>query len=178
MSPPKAILVTGCSAGGIGAAIVSTLAKHDHHVFATARNTSKIPEELTSLPNATVLELDVSSTAGYAAPVLDIDIAKAQRVYDVNVWGPVRTIQAFADLLIASRGRIVNLSTVGSVVNTPWISAYASSKAALGNISETLRLELSPFGVSVVIIMAGVVTSQFHENDSPQPASGLALRGY
>ncbi|KUI73081.1 NADPH-dependent 1-acyldihydroxyacetone phosphate reductase [Cytospora mali] len=164
MSPPKAILVTGCSTGGIGAAIVATLAKRDHHVFATARNTSKIPEELTGLQNFTVLELDVPSTAsvaeaakavassgrgldvlinnaggGYAAPVLDIDIEKAQRLYDINVWGPVRTIQAFADLLIASR--------------------------ALGNISETLRLELSPFGVSVITIMVGAITSQFHNND-------------
>lgn len=147
--PPKAILVTGCSAGGIGAAIVLTLAKHDHHVFATARNTSKIPEELTRLPNVTVLQLDVSSTSsvaeaakavatsghgldvlinnaggGYAMPVLDIDIGKSQRLYDINVWGPVRTIQAFADLLIGTRGRIVNVSTVGSVVNTPWICEW------------------------------------------------------
>lgn len=143
---PKAILVTGCSAGGIGAALVLTLAKRDHHVFATARNTSKIPEELSRLPNVTVLELDVSSTTsvaeaakavatsghgldvlinnaggGYAMPVLDIEIEKAKRLYDINVWGPVRTTQAFADLLIASQGRIVNVSTVGSVVNTPWI---------------------------------------------------------
>lgn len=45
-------------------------------------------------------------------------------------------------------------------------AAYASSKAALNSISETLRLELSPFGVSVVTIMAGVVNSEFHANDS------------
>lgn len=45
-------------------------------------------------------------------------------------------------------------------------AAYSSSKAALCNLSETLRLELSPFGVSVVTIMTGVVTTQFHENDA------------
>lgn len=45
-------------------------------------------------------------------------------------------------------------------------AAYASSKAALNSVSETLRLELSPFGVSVVTIMAGIVDSEFHVNDS------------
>ncbi|KAI5857353.1 NAD(P)-binding protein [Durotheca rogersii] len=187
---PKTILVTGCSAGGIGAAVAHALAKRKHHVFATARTVAKIPSELSGLDNVTVLALDVTSAAsiaaavkaveesgggldvlfnnagaGYAMPVLDVDIDKARALYETNVWGPVRTIQAFAKLLIASRGRIVNLSTCGSVVNTPWISTYSSSKAALNIISETLRLELSPFGVSVVTVMAGVVDSEFHHND-------------
>ncbi|KAK8004818.1 oxidoreductase [Apiospora arundinis] len=168
----KTILVTGCSAGGIGAAIAAALASppHDHHVFATARDPSKIPASLSSLPNVTVLPLDVCSPAsisdavklvtesdhptldvlvnnagaGYAAPVLDIDVERAQRLYNVNVWGPVRAIQAFAGLLIASRGRVVNISSCGAVVNCPWIGAYASSKSALTTLSETLRLELAP----------------------------------
>ncbi|KAI1411985.1 oxidoreductase [Hypoxylon sp. FL1857] len=189
--PSKTILVTGCSAGGIGAAVAFALVKRNHHVFATARNTSKIPQSLSDSPNVTVLQLDVSSPpsiaeavkivaesgrgldvlfnnagAGYAMPILDIDVQRAQQVYDTNVWGPIRTIQAFSQLLIASRGRIVNLSTCGAVMNTPWIGAYCSSKAALTNFSETLRLELAPFGVSVVTIMAGVVASHFHDNDS------------
>ncbi|KAI1408931.1 NAD(P)-binding protein [Hypoxylon sp. FL1857] len=186
----KSVLVTGCSAGGIGAAIAIDLANAGHNVFATARNTSKIPEELSSLPNVTVIQLDVTSKPsvkeaaktvadrgygldvlvnnaglGYGMPILDMDIEKAQQLYDVNVWGPVRCIQAFSSLLIRSRGRIVNISTVGAVVNTPWISAYASSKAALTNISESLRLELSPFGVTVVTIMVGTIASNFHDND-------------
>ncbi|ROT42885.1 NAD(P)-binding protein [Sodiomyces alkalinus F11] len=187
----KTVLVTGCSAGGIGAAIALALAKRGHHVFATARMPSKIPSELSDLANVTVLSLDVTSPssiadavkavadlgrgldvllnnagAGYAMPVLDVDIDRAKQVYETNLWGPIRTIQAFSDLLIAHRGRVVNLSTCGAVVNTPWIAAYTSSKAALNQFSETLRLELSPFGVSVVTIMAGVVDSHFHANDS------------
>ncbi|KAI0429043.1 dehydrogenase with different specificitie [Xylaria sp. FL1042] len=188
---PKTILVTGCSDGGIGAAIALALAKRGHHVFATARTVSKIPASLSELDNVTLLQLDVTSSesvtraaeavaasgraldvllnnagAGYAMPVLDIDISRAQRLYDVNVWGPIRTVQAFASQLIASRGRIVNMSTCGAVINTPWISAYASSKAALTNFSEMMRLELAPFGVAVVAIMAGTVDSHFHDNDS------------
>jgi NAD(P)-dependent dehydrogenase (short-subunit alcohol dehydrogenase family) len=146
----KTVLVTGCSAGGIGAALALVLAKHGHHVYATARNTSKIPTELSGLPNVTTLQLDVSSSAsvngaaqvvaengkgldvlvnnagfGLTMPLLDVDVAQAQQLYDTNVWGALRTIQAFSGLLIASKGRVVNISSVGAVVNTPWIGKYA-----------------------------------------------------
>ncbi|GJN80324.1 hypothetical protein PLIIFM63780_003850 [Purpureocillium lilacinum] len=189
----KTILVTGCSAGGIGAALAQALADQGHHVFATARNPSKIPPELRTLSNVSSLALDVSSSAsvadaakavrevgkgldvlvnnagaGYTMPVLDVDIDQAKWLYEANVWGPVRTIQAFADLLIASKGRIVNVSSVGAVVNTPWIASYASSKAALNSISETLRLELTPFGVTVATVYLGTVATSFHANE-PAP---------
>ncbi|KAK9777088.1 putative Oxidoreductase [Seiridium cardinale] len=194
----KSILITGCSVGGIGAAIAGALAARSHHVFATARDTSKIPETLSSLPNVTVLKIDVCSPssiseasrlitesgrgldvivnnagAGYATPLLDLDIERAQKLYDINVWGPIRVIQGLSKLLIASHGRIVNISTCGAVVNTPWIGAYSSSKAALTNLSETLRLELAPLGVTVVAIMVGTIDSHFHDNDPFQlpPAS-------
>lgn len=146
MPPLKSVLVTGCSAGGIGAAIALALAKEGHHVFATARNTPKIPQELSSLSNVTILPLDVTSKqsvvaaaqavtesghgldvlvnnagVGYVMPVLDWDIDKAQALYDTNVWGSIRTTQAFAELLIASRGRIVNMSSMGCIVNLPWL---------------------------------------------------------
>lgn len=241
MSSTKSILITGCSDGGIGAAIALVLAKQGHHVFATARDTAKIPEALRNLSNVTVLSLDVGDTASVAAaaqivvdrgcglhvlvnnagieclrPVLDIDIAVAQRLHDINLWGPLRMVQAFADLLIASRGRIVNISSSASVINSPWIctfgflivpleawissyptqlnltftllhsfdvafwqqccglansngfanliAAYAASKAALNTLSETMRLELAPLGVSVVTILPGVIDSKLHVN--------------
>ncbi|KAK2611715.1 hypothetical protein N8I77_005039 [Diaporthe amygdali] len=187
----KSVLVTGCSAGGLGAAIATNIAKTDgHHVFATARHTVKIPKELSELTNVTVLELDITSAssvtaaakvvadsghgldvlvnnagAGYASPIIEMDIEEAKQTYDTNVWGTIRTTQAFAGLLMKSSGRIVNVSTVGSVLNMPWISVYSSSKAALNNISESLRLELSPFGVSVVTILAGLLETHFHAGD-------------
>lgn len=45
-------------------------------------------------------------------------------------------------------------------------ATYATSKAALNNLSETLRLELAPFGVSVVTILPGVIDSNLHVNDA------------
>lgn len=151
MSSTKSILITGCSADGIGAAMALVLARRGHHVFATARNTAKIPEALSSLANVTVLPLDVGDAAsvsaaaravadsgrglhvlvnnagaGYVRPVLDIDIAAAQRTHDINLWGALRTIQAFVDLLIASRGRVVNVSSSASVINSPWFCTFSS----------------------------------------------------
>lgn len=145
MSTTKSILITGCSADGIGAAMALVLAKRGHHVFATARDTSKIPESLRSLSNVTTMALDVADPSsiaasaravadsgrglqvlvnnaggGYVRPVLDIDIAAAQRLFDINLWGPLRMIQAFAGLLISSRGRIVNVSSSAAVINSPW----------------------------------------------------------
>lgn len=61
--------------------------------------------------------------AGYASPIIEMDIEEAKRTYDTNVWGTIRATQAFAGLLIESSGRIVNVSTVGSVLNMPWICA-------------------------------------------------------
>lgn len=187
----KSILVTGCSAGGIGAAIALLLARKGHHVFATARNTSKLSEELTTLSNVTVLSLDVTSMSsvmaaakavsesgrgldvlvnnaglGYITPILDMDIEQAQKLYDTNLWGSVRMIQACKDLLIASHGRIVNIISCGAVVPLPWHAPYCSSKIAMANISETLRHELSPFGVTVVAVMAGTIATNFDANVS------------
>ena len=155
MPATKSILVTGCSAGGIGAALALVLAQRGHHVFATARNIDRAPDALKNLSNVTILPLDVADAAsvtaaaravtesgrgldvlinnagvGYVLPVLDIDINAAQRLFDVNFWGPLRMIQAFSDLLIASRGRIVNVSSSASVVNSPWVCKFPHCAAA------------------------------------------------
>ncbi|RKL39855.1 hypothetical protein BFJ72_g6584 [Fusarium proliferatum] len=190
----KTILVTGCSAGGVGAALAIALATKGHYVFATARNLSKIPPALVRLPTVTTLLLDVTcktsiatvATAvadatrargnpgldvlinnagvGYTAPLLDTDLDLAQRVYDTNIWGPIRIIQSFADLLIKKKGRLVNMCSISSVLHMPWMGIYASSKAAMTVISDTLRLELAPFGVSVTTVVLGIVATDFNNN--------------
>ncbi|KAJ7784296.1 hypothetical protein B0H16DRAFT_1491985 [Mycena metata] len=187
----KTILVTGCSAGGIGAAIAYALAKRGHSVFATARDTSKLPPELATHTNVTALQVDVTSVesvaeaakavtaagkglhalvnnagVGYTMPLLDVDVDRAMNLYDTNVWGTLRTVQAFSDLLVASRGRVVNISSVGAVVNTPWIGIYNSSKAAVTSLSDNLRIELAPLGVSVVTVMVGRIVTPFFAHDS------------
>ncbi|KAJ5557155.1 NAD(P)-binding protein, partial [Penicillium frequentans] len=202
MSSKKRILITGCSVNGIGAALALALARKGHHVFATARTLSKIPESLVSLSNVTSVQLDVTSSEsvieavrvvedhgvgldvlinnagiGYTMPLLDVDIEIAQRTYDANLWGVLRMSQAFAPLLLRSRGRIVTLSSIGGVTNTPWIGIYTSSKSAITTISETLRLELAPIGINVLTVMVGTVTTSFHSNEPEVslPSSSIFL---
>ncbi|KAI2827598.1 hypothetical protein CBS147343_4924 [Aspergillus niger] len=190
MAPLQTVLITGCSANGIGSALAVALANQGHHVFATARSPSKIPSSLTTLSNVTPLQLDVTSSesvaaavkavelhgtgldilinnagSGYTMPLLDVDLTQAQQVYETNIWGPLRLVQALAPLLISCSGRVVNISSVGAVVPTPWIGIYSSSKSALSNLSETLRLEVAPLGVSVATLMIGTVTTPFHANE-------------
>ncbi|GLA20545.1 hypothetical protein AnigIFM62618_009120 [Aspergillus niger] len=104
-SKTKTILITGCSAHGIGAALALTLARQGHFIFATARNTTKIPESLSALENVQVLPLDVTDSAtiadavravrelgrgldilvnnagtGYTMPLLEADLDRAKAV--------------------------------------------------------------------------------------------------
>jgi 1-acylglycerone phosphate reductase len=74
-------------------------------------------------------------------------------------------VQAFVDLLIPARGLIINIASASAVVPYAFGSVYASSKAALASYSRTLRLELRPFGVRVMVVMAGAVRSNMGNAD-------------
>ena len=143
---PKTVLITGCSAGGIGSALAEAFQKRGMHVFATARDLSKMAH-LRSLPHVTLLKLDPTSgpsvqtavedvkrqtgrTLDYLVnnagqtiimPTLDFDIDTAKSMYDINVWGMVRVMQAFAPLVIAAKGTIISISSIAPCVHTPWM---------------------------------------------------------
>ncbi|SPQ21600.1 b155a884-83ad-4558-8b15-cbe33b9ca34f [Thermothielavioides terrestris] len=178
----KTVLITGCSAGGIGWHLANAFLKRDFYVFATARDTSKV-EGLAELSNVEVLQLDVTdqdsilrckdtvaqrtggrldvlinnAAAEFVCPVLDVDIAESKKLYDVNVWGPLAMVQAFAPLVIEAQGVISNHTSIACVIPIVWSAVYSSSKAALWRMSEIMRLELEPLGVRVVTAMCGSV---------------------
>ncbi|KAI4175899.1 MAG: hypothetical protein LQ346_007998, partial [Caloplaca aetnensis] len=180
----KSVLITGCSAGGIGFALAEAFQKRNLRVFATARDVSKM-SQLENLPNVTLLTLDPTSEGSVRAafeivkvqtggtldylvnnagqtiimPTLDFDIETAKKMYEINVWGMLRVTQIFAPCVIAARGSIVNISSIAPFVNTPWMGIYTGSKAAMTAISDTLRLELAPFGVNVVTVNTGAVST-------------------
>ncbi|TGJ86861.1 hypothetical protein E0Z10_g1866 [Xylaria hypoxylon] len=183
----KAVLITGCSSGGIGATLALAFNEAGYTVYATARNPAKIDESLSKRPRVRTLALDVtdaqqiaqvaaqvaSETAGrldvlinnaggnYTMPVLDADIEDSKKLFDTNFWGVVRVAQAFSPLLVKARGTVVNISSIAGVLNTPFMGMYSASKAAVAIVSETLRLEMQPFHVKVITVMAGNVETQF-----------------
>lgn len=95
-----------------------------------------------------------------------------RETFETNVFGVMAMCAAFSDLLIAARGLIVNIASLAAV--TPYVfgSVYCASKGAVVSYSRTLRLELKPFGVRVMVAMTGTVrsriASRFHRTLPPQ----------
>ncbi|KAF2708915.1 short-chain dehydrogenase/reductase [Pleomassaria siparia CBS 279.74] len=191
MAPPrKSVLITGCSANGIGAGLAEVFHEKGYHVFATARTPSKVPPTLSSSANVTVLRLDVVSPESIAAavesvsketdgrldvlinnsggtlvlPALDIPIEEGKKIFDLNFWAPLAMLQAFAPLLIKSRGCVVNNTSANAVCPMPLMSVYNGSKAALATSSETWRRELEPLGVRTITLMTCGVKTKFVDN--------------
>lgn len=81
------------------------------------------------------------------SPVEDIDATLR-----TNVLGPAALIQAALPLLRLGGGRIVNISSINAILPVPYAAAYNASKAALESLSDSLRLELEPWGIPVVVV--------------------------
>jgi NAD(P)-dependent dehydrogenase (short-subunit alcohol dehydrogenase family) len=92
-----------------------------------------------------------------AAPLEFVPLDQLRRQLEVNLIGQIAVIQAFLPALRASRGRIVNVSSIGGRVALPLLSPYNASKFALEAISDSLRRELQPQGVDVILIEPGGV---------------------
>ena len=100
-----------------------------------------------------------------AGPLLELPIEEFRHQIDVNLTGVVITTQAFTPLVGTDRtltgdpGRIVNISSVGGKNAVPFLAPYAASKFALEGLSESLRRELLPFGIDVIIVAPGAVAT-------------------
>lgn len=176
------IVVTGASTG-MGAATVRELASRGHHVLAGVRRLQDgaalesatvrpvllditMPEQIADL--AAVVEADgrplgaLVNNAGIAvnAPVETLPMAEWRRQFDVNFFGHVEITQALLPALLRSRGRVVMMSSVGGRLAQPTYGAYSGSKFALEAVSDSLRRELAPHGVSVVIVEPGAVRTE------------------
>lgn len=179
----RKVLVTGCSDGGLGAALAIAFHENGLEVYATARDVSKMTEmasrgiktlclDVLSESSITscvrqVPELDIlvnNAGGGYSMPVSDLSIPDAKKLFDLNVWSCLAVTQAFLPLLLKSKGMIVNHTSVASLCTVPFQSAYNASKAAMAIFSDTQRLELKPFGIRVVDLKTGFVQSNFQKN--------------
>ena len=92
-------------------------------------------------------------------PALDIVIPDVRNTFEANVFAIMAMVQAFTPLLSAARGLIVNISSLSA--RTPYVfgSVYCATKAAVDAYSRTLRLELAPLNVRVMVAVTGTVRS-------------------
>lgn len=180
----KTILITGTNPGGIGNALAREFHAHGLKVFATARSTSAItdlsdlgittlPLEVTSSESISNLRDEIArltdgkldylvNNAGrnYTVPATEVDIDEVRNLFEVNLYGVMAMCQAFAPLLIAAKGTIVQIGSLVALMPYVFGSAYNASKAALHAYSDTLRVELKEFGVRVVVVVTGGVKSR------------------
>jgi 1-acylglycerone phosphate reductase len=112
---------------------------------------------------------------GYGQSLLDSDVNVAKKMFDLNVFAVIEVTKAFAPLLIASKGTIVNIGSIAGVIPLPWAGYYNASKAAVNHLTQSLRIELAPFGVTAINITTGVIRTKFFDNlSTPRlPANSL-----
>ena len=96
---------------------------------------------------------------GVSAPLEFQPLDDIRRSFEVNVLGQIAVTQAFLPLLRETRGRIVNICSIGDRIAIPFGGTLNGSKSAFAMMSESLRLELRPWGMYVVIIDPGAITT-------------------
>ncbi|KAI2608216.1 uncharacterized protein GGS25DRAFT_531404 [Hypoxylon fragiforme] len=182
-------LVTGCGRGGIGEALVREFAKHNVRPIATllpnepAEHLDQAgilhyPLDVTKEDSVMELKKHVHAVTGgnldilvnnagicYTMTAIDTDVSEVQHMFNVNVFGPMRLVHHFHDMLIKSSGTIVNIGSVGGIVPYVYGSSYNASKAALQHWSSTLRIEMAPLGVKVLTIISGEIGTNILKND-------------
>lgn len=98
-------------------------------------------------------------------PLLHVQASEMRRQMEVNLIGPFLAAQAFAPLLgsdpqrTGRPGRIVQISSVSGVLGIPFVGPYTASKFALEGMSESLRRELMPFGIDVIVVGPGTTVT-------------------
>lgn len=179
----KKVVITGASSG-IGYASVLQMSRAGWQVFATVRKESD-RERLRS-ENVYPVIMDVQSAAMISAAAAEISsqlnghgldglvnvagvgmvrpleyasTADVREIFEINCFGQLAVTQAFSALLRKNRGRIVNITSVGVNLAIPFGGLLNSSKSAFGMLSDTLRLELRSFGMKVIAIEPGSIST-------------------
>ncbi|KAK1141411.1 NADPH-dependent 1-acyl dihydroxyacetone phosphate reductase [Aspergillus melleus] len=174
-----------CSPGGIGNSLAREFHRNGLRVFATARDAKSL-EDLSALGIETLSlivddensvkacysEVEKSlaekgldylvNNAGrnYTVPAMEADLAEARATFETNFIAVICMCKTFLPLLIRSQGTIVQIGSVAGVIPYVFGSVYNASKAALHSFSDSLRVELAPFGVHVTTVITGGVQSR------------------
>jgi NAD(P)-dependent dehydrogenase (short-subunit alcohol dehydrogenase family) len=186
-------LVTGASSG-IGLVTARTLANAGFRVFGTSR------KPVASTQGVSMLVCDVTDEASVRALVdevvrqtgrIDLVVNNAgigllggaeesstgqiQRLFDVNVFGVARVVNAVLPIMRKQKGgRIINMSSTLGLIPSPFNAFYASTKHAIEGYTESLDHEVRAFGIRAILVEPGLTRTSFEENlaraDQPLPA--------
>jgi NADP-dependent 3-hydroxy acid dehydrogenase YdfG len=183
----KAVLITGCSSG-IGEATARRLARGGWTVYATARRPETV--EHLAREGCKTLRLDVTDEHSMQAAVAEVVRAEGavgvlinnagysqggaleqvamedvSRQFETNVFGAIRMAQLVLGGMRAQHwGKIVNIGSMGGRLTFPGGGLYHATKYALEALSDAMRFEVKGFGVNVVLIEPGLITTEFANN--------------
>lgn len=178
----KVILITGASSG-LGKTTASYLARKGHKVIGTSRTAPSIDEiDLSQQPSYPLLvNMDITdpttiqntvsflhhhfnridvliNNAGYgiSGPIEETSISDAQSLFNTNFFGTLRVIKDVLPLMRKQQsGLIINISSIGGILGLPFQGVYSASKFAVEGMTEALRMEVSSFGINVVLVEPG-----------------------
>ncbi len=185
-----AIVVTGASTG-IGKAAALHLAELGFHVFAGVRKEADGTALRGACPKGlTPVILDVTDARQIALATESVSKATGERglagllnnagvsvngpleftplddlrrQLEINIVGQVAVTQAFLPLIRKARGRIVNIGSIAGRLSMVMGGPYSASKFALEAVTDTLRMELRPWGIEVIIIEPGAIATPIWE---------------
>lgn len=100
-----------------------------------------------------------SAGIAFVAPLELLSLERLREQLEVNSVAPIAMVQALAEPLRVARGRVVNVSSVSGRNVLPFLGPYCASKFALEALSDALRMELSPWGVRVIVVRPGKVAT-------------------
>lgn len=173
MGHHKVILVTGGSSG-LGAAMCHRLSRAGHVVYGTSRqpggaegftlvtmdlrddaSVSRCIEAIVARHGRIDVVVN-NAGVGVQGPVEDVDPEVAHHAYDVNVVGALRVCRAALPHMRArGAGLVINISSIAANFGLPYRGFYSATKAALDRMTESLRMEVKPFGIKVVTVQPG-----------------------
>lgn len=177
----KIIVITGATSG-IGAVTAKYLAEKGNIVYGLSRSykendsikylacdvTSK--EQVTDAINMIInnegrIDVIINNAGMGISGALEFNrTSEINRINDVNINGVVNMIQVSLPFLRKTKGKIINIGSVASIIPIPFQSFYSSTKSGVLMLSETLSMELKPFGIKVSCVLPGDTKTEFTKN--------------
>ena len=198
-------LVTGASSG-IGAEIARNLARRGYPLILVARRRDRLVELQAAIATAHRVEVVIidqdlaqdgaaqrlfdnvqaqrlhvailvnNAGVGMQGKFLDMDMARVERMFALNMTALTHLTQLFArEMVTAGVGHVLQVASAAAFLPTPYVAAYAATKSYVLAFSEALRFELRGTGVSVTTLYPGITTTEFNEHAEARTPTAMAL---
>lgn len=183
----KVVLITGGSSG-IGKSMGEYLHQKGFIVYGTSRNPDRISNSVFPLVTLDVRDtesiqaavakvialtgrLDVvinNAGIGITGPLEEIPMQEIKNNFETNFFGPIAVMQAvLPQMRTQQSGLIINITSIAAYMGLPYRSIYSASKGALELVTESLRMEVKSFGISITNVAPGdfatnIAAGRFH----------------